>query len=327
MRFRSRICLDALDYAIYRHLSPDGLVRFWGGRRLVDPRVSAREIADKVGLSEAGVRSRLRSLKQRGYLRSTEMWLNPSLFDVSIVVAEVPIKDPGEAKRLCDELALIEGVTFARDILDEEDRKVRVYYISDTPAATARRTALLRRLAPSAQIRGPTPYWIPPCSRLPSPLDWRLLGAFRRRPDSTLARFASDVRVSLKTTASRFHQLLDSGTCWWTISHDSEEMPLALLSLRLDAQVDPPNVGQSAAREIPGWIPLAPDGMGIAPSEGAPWVAGLVPVDSPVTVEHLVRRALTVDGVRSVRRTFALGSTTYPQWFDERIAGRLSGRS
>ena len=51
--------VDPIDYAIYRYLSPDGLIRFWGSRRLVDPRVSTREIAEKVKLSEAGVRARI----------------------------------------------------------------------------------------------------------------------------------------------------------------------------------------------------------------------------------------------------------------------------
>ena len=315
--------MDAIDYAIYRHLSRDGLVRFWASRRLVDPRISAREIAEKVGLSEAGVRSRLLNLKKRGLLRGTEVSLNPSLFGATVVMGEIPVRSSQESERLFRDLAMADGVLFARDILDEEDRKVSVYFVSDNPGATARRTSLLRRLSPSGTIRGPTPYWIPPCTRAPTALDWRLLAVFRKQADDTLSRFAKASRVSLRTTARRFGSLIDSGACWWSHSSDSEEWPLALLRLSLRPGADPATVAAEVARENESWLPVAVDGLGVEPGAADRPLAGLLPVETPVALEKVVRRTLAVEGVTAVRRTFGLGSATFPQWFDEKLSSKM----
>lgn len=315
--------MDALDYAIYRYLSPDGLVRFWGARRLVDPRVSAREISDKVGLSEAGVRARMRGLEQRGYLRGRETGVNPSLFGVSLVVSEIPVQEPHDAEKILRELSLVDGVTFARDILDEKDRSIRVYYVSESPAATARRTALLRKIASTPEIRGPTPYWIPACDRELTRLDWRLLSAFRAHPEATQNDLADAVGISLKTAAGRFHRLLDSKACWSTISSTSEELPLALFTIALQEGGDPFAVARAVVDAYPSWMPVAPDGSGVRPTEVPREIAGLLPAEAPAALERALRRTLAIEGVANVHRTFALGSATFTQWLDDRLAAQL----
>ncbi len=311
--------MDALDLSIYRYLSSDGTIRFWGSRRVIDPRVPLREIAAKVGLSEAGVRARLRALKEQGYLRGSEVGLNPALFGASLVVSELPVEEPREVRRLFDELALVEGVTFARDILDEERRKLFVYYVSDNPGATARRTALLRRLASKARLSGPTPYWLPPCTLSPTRLDWRFLREFRSHPDATLAEWAKRVGVTPKTGAGRFRHLVESAACWWTIGSASEEVPLALLSVTLRPPATQEMVLHAMHSEIPEWMPVAPDGSGRPPIPSGGPVEGLVPSEAPAKLERTIRKILGLDGVENVHRTFALGSRSYPAWFDERL--------
>ena len=315
--------MDALDYAIYRYLSLDGLIRFWGARRLVDPLVTAREIADRVGLSEAGVRARLKGLEQHGFVRGRETGLNPSLFGVSLVVSEIPARDSQDAERMLRELALVEGVTFARDVLDEKERTIRVYYVSDTPNSTARRTALLRKLAPTPEVRGPAPYWIPPCDREMTRLDWRMLKAFRDQPEATRSDLAKSVGISLKTAASRLRRLLDSKAAWSTLGSTSDELPLALLSIAVHESTDPSAVAREVARLHPGWMPVALDGSGVPPTESPRVVAGLLPAESPAVLEQALRQTLSVEGVKNVRRTFALGSATFPQWFDDRLSVQL----
>lgn len=315
--------MDATDYRIYRYLSRDGEVRFWASRRVFDPRVTAREIADRVGLSEAGVRLRVQQLKSRRLLGGSEVGVNPALFGASVVVAEVPVTRPQESERLLRDLAVVEGVLFARDLLDEQSRKVDVYYVSDTPPATARRTALLQRLAPGGSVRGPVPYWLPPCERSLSPLDWRLVLAFRRNPDGTLARFASASHVSRKTAALRYGALLDAAACWWSHASDAEEWPFALLRVALAPGVERARIARDVARVNDLWIPVADDGLGVAPTSVAAPLAGLVPVDRPAALERAVRATLAVEGVSDVRRTFGLGSASYPAWTDEQLAHRV----
>jgi len=319
--------VDALDFAIYRHLSRDGLARFWASRRLVDPQVSTREIAEKVELSEAGVRARLRGMRAAGFLRGTEVGVNPSLFGASVVVHEVPVRGARDAEQLFRDLASVDGVLFARDLLADEDRRVSVYCAVDNAGASARKTSLLRRLAPGGAVRGPFPYWIPACTRAPSPLDWRLLALFRRQPDSTLSRIASNARVSLKTTSRRFDALVGSRACWWSHSSDSAELPLALLSVSVREDADPIRVSGEIARTTQGWIPVAPDGLGVDPGGGTRSLAGLVPAVHPAALEALVRQTEGLEGVSDVRRTFGLGSATYRDWIDERLGSVLPPRS
>lgn len=318
--------MDATDFAIYRNLSADGQIRFWASRRIIDPRVSVREVADKVGLSEAGVRARLASLTDRGLLRGSAVTFNPSLFGAAVTVVEVPIANPRDSGRLFRDLPMIDGVLFARDLLDEQDRMVNVYVVADTAAATARRLSLLRRLAPEGLVRGPTPYWIPRCSRDLTALDWRLLATFRKDPDSTLTQFAATARLSAKTTRRRFELLLDSHACWWSHSSASEEWPLALVRVALTERVDPLAVAEEIAASVGTWMPVAADGLGLEPNRSTPLVAGLMSAERPAALEREVRKVLEVDGVTGVRRTFGLASETYPQWADEQVAARLASR-
>jgi DNA-binding Lrp family transcriptional regulator len=319
--------MDPLDFSIYRFLSPNGEARFWAGRRSIDPSVPAREIADRVGISENGVRARLRGLEERGVLRGRAVIPNPSLFGVRVYVAELPIQSAGEVARMFRDLALVEGVIFARDTMDEGNRVVRVHYVSGNEPTTLRRAALIRRLSSTGKLGSPQPYWIPECERELSALDWRILQAFCRHPDATVGETARAVGISLKTTARRYHELTDAHACWWTHGPDAEELPLALLRVELRGPEHRDPFAAWILRETSNWMPVAGDGLGLAPESRETVVAGLVPADAPAVLERLVQKIVDRPEVASARRTFALGSRSYPAWFTEQIAERVPVRS
>jgi DNA-binding Lrp family transcriptional regulator len=318
--------MDPLDFAIYRSLSPGGEARFWAGRRIIDPTLPARAIAEQVGISENGARTRLRRLLQQGILRGKAVTPNPSLFGVRVRVVAMPVKDAGEVERIYRDLALVDGVVFARDTLDEGDRELRVHFVSDRESTTSRRMALLRRLAPTDQLRAPEPYWIPPCEHDLTPLDWRILQALCLRPDATVSETARAVKVGLKTAARRLRQLVDSRACWWTHGPDSEEFPLALVRVEVRDPARREFVLGKVAEAADAWMPVASDGFGLEPGMATTLITGLVPADAPTVLERLVQKFVSVPGVTSVRRTFALGSMTYPTWFLDRIADHVSAR-
>ncbi|MCI4352676.1 MAG: winged helix-turn-helix transcriptional regulator [Thermoplasmata archaeon] len=315
--------MDPLDFAIYRFFSPGGEARFWAGRRVIDPTIPAREIAERVGISENGVRTRIRSLAARGFLRGLAITPNPSLFGARVYVAELPVKEAGEVERILRDLALVEGVIFARDILDEDERKIRVHIVSENEAAIARRVALLRRLAATGPLRLPQAYWIPACERELTPLDWRVLQRLWSHPDATVAEMAGSVGISLKTAARRYHQLVDANAFWWTHGSESEEFPLALVWIFLRGAEDRDSVAGTIRKETPAWMPVAPDGLGLEPGSASTLIAGLVPADAPVVLERLLRKFAGWPGVARVRRTFALGSMAYPAWFADRLNERV----
>lgn len=313
--------MDPLDFAIYRYLSPGGEARFWAGRRVIDPMIPARAIAERVGISENGVRARLRGLAKQGFLRGTTAMPNPSLFGVRVYVAELPVKEAADVDQVFRDLGLVDGVVFARDTLDEGDRQIRVHFVSESDSTTARRAALVRRLSPTNQLRGPQPYWIPPCERELTPLDWRVLDAVCRAPDATIAETARTVKISLKTTARRLHQLVEARACWWTHAPESEEFPLSLVRIEVQDSTRRGPVEEWVRKEATAWMPVARDGLGYEPGTTTQ-IAGLVPADAPTVLERWVKKCIGVPGVVRVRRTFALGSMTYPGWFSDRLKDR-----
>jgi DNA-binding Lrp family transcriptional regulator len=315
--------VDPLDFAIFRSLSPGGEARFWAGRRVIDPRIPAREIAEQVGVSENGVRTRLQGLARQGYLRGSAVIPNPSLFGVQVFVTELPVREPSEVNQLYRDLSLVERVVFARDTLDEGERRVQVHLVAENDAAAVRQAALLRRLSPQGKVSPPRPYWIPPCELELTPLDWRVLRAASEHPDATLAETALSVGIGLKTVARRYHQLIDGRACWWTHGPDSEEFPLALLRLDLDSPAERESVTQQIHENGIAWMPVARDGHGAEPETEAATLAGLVPADSPTVLERVVGKLASLPGVVRVHRTFALGSTSYSGWWADQIGAHI----
>ena len=289
----------------------------------MDPLVSVQTIADRVGLSEAGTRARLRSLENRGLLRNTEVQLNPALFGATVIKTNVSIHDPRDSEALFRDLSVLDGVLFARDIMDESERKVGVFLACDSTAATARRMALLQRLAPMGKLGDSTPYWLPPCGYRLTPLDWRLLSGFRHHPDATLARVATEARVSLKTAGRRCKSLLESHAIWWSHGADTEEWGLALVKVVLRRGLEAAEVRPEIAGHFDYWLPVAPGGLGSHPDEEQATVAGLVPSERPAALEHALRATLSINGVAAIHRTFGLGSRSYSHWADEQLASRL----
>ncbi|MCI4348603.1 MAG: winged helix-turn-helix transcriptional regulator [Thermoplasmata archaeon] len=315
--------MDALDFAIFRWMSPSGEARFWGTRRLIDPRITPREIAEHVGASENGVRARIRALGKSGFFHGSEVCPNPALFGARLMVAEIPVASAGESRQLLDDLALVEGVTFARDILDESDRKLKVHFVSSNGEGTARLAGLLARLAPGHRIRPAESYWTPPCELEPTPLDWRVVRAFRKAPDDALSRVAQTIGITLKTAGRRFHRLIDARACWWTHSQGSEEFPMAQLTVTPEPGTDSVDLARSVALTAQSWMPVSHDGRGSDPSEPDVRIVGLVPVETPARLERLIDRIAALPDVSGVERTFALGSRSYPDWFDREIERRV----
>lgn len=318
--------MDTLDFAIYRFLSRGGEARFWAGRRVIDPMVTPREIAERVGISESGVRARLLHLAERGFLKDKAVVPNPSLFGQRVYVTDLLVKQSGEVDRILRDLTLVEGVVFTRDVMDEDERKIQVHFVSESDSTAARHAALLSRLSSAGRPLAPQPYYTPPCDHELSPLDWRVLDAVWRHPDAMFGEIAETVGISFKTAARSYHQLAESRACWWTHGPNSEEFPLALVCADLRSPRDRDSIAGWIATEAPAWMPVANDGFGLDPGLAATVVAGLVPADAPTVLERFLRKFAGVEGVARIRRTFPLGSASYQTWFTDQIAEQVHVR-
>lgn len=325
--------MDPLDFAIYRFLSPGGEARFWAGRRVIDPMVTPREImervqiSERVVISESAVRARLDHLADRGFLKDKTVIPNPSLFGRRVFVVDLLVRQSGEVDRILRDVSLVEGVVFTRDVMDEDERNIRVHFVSESDATASRQGALLGRLSSAGKPLVPQPYYTPPCDRELSPLDWRVLKTVWHHPDAPFAEIARTVGITLKTAARSYHQLLDSRACWWTHGPESEEFPLALVCIDLRSPKDLDPITGWIEKEAHPWMPVARDGFGLVPEDVTTVLPGLVPADAPTVLERFLRKCAREDGVVRIRRTFPLGSASYPAWFADRLGDRVPARS
>jgi DNA-binding Lrp family transcriptional regulator len=313
--------MDPTDFAVYRYLSKDGEARFWAGRRVIDPRITPREIAEIVGISESGARTRLHHLAERGFLRDQAVTPNPSLFGLQVFVTDLLVRQSGQVDHILRDLMLVDEVVFTRDVIDEDQRTIQVHFACDGLSAASRLAGLLGRFSTDGGKVAARPYYIPTCDRELSPLDWRVLHAAWRHPEATFAEIAENVGISLKSAARSYHQLLDAKACWWSHGPESEEFPLALVCVNLRDPSFRESMTEWFDQEASPWMPVAGDGFGLEAQSATTVLAALLPADLPTSLERLLRKLAGVDGVDRIRRTFPLGSAIYTTWFTDRIPG------
>lgn len=281
-------------------------------------------MARRVGLSRTAVQSRLRLWRRDGLDLGCEVWPNPRLFGAKLCTVDIPLDTPAQVDRLLDDLAMVEGVISARDLLDEDGRTVRAYVIDDGEVGLSRRHRLLRRVAGLREVPELQPYWIPATFGELSPMDWRILSMYRSYPETRLSDAATALGISTKTLSSRRDRLLDGHAMWWLLNLQSSLFPVASF---FNSVTDPsavPTVKRALEALPSGWIPCADDGFGISPKPPVRIVAGLLPLDSPVAVDDVVRDIARCQGVESVRWRIPRTFRSYPEWYDRHILAQLA---
>jgi DNA-binding Lrp family transcriptional regulator len=318
--------MDVVDFAIFRSLCvKGGGARFYGARTVMDPRISAREVAESVGISPSAVRTRLARWQTEGLLKGYEVWPNPDLFGVHLMSVEIPLEGTHPASAVFDELKLVDGVLFARDAIDEDRRVVIVNFVHDTPIGTERRVRLIARLSPRKSVDPPRPAWLPPSTASLSPLDWRIVRAFRRNPLLPLPQAAREVGVSLKTIGHRYHRLLDHDAAWWTISVSNSMVPAVYVHIAFEDASSAETAAASLGAQFPGWIPARSGGFGFPPEPQPKNLVAVFPLAAPSGVNDILRAIHGLPGVVSVRRRFPGDTACYREWFDARIEDQIVG--
>ena len=316
--------MDRVDFAIFRSLCGDGGARFYAARTVMDPRISAVDVAEKIGISATAVRARLRRWHTEGLLRGYAVWPNPALFDVRVMSIDLPVAANQPADGLFLALKSVKGVLFARETIDEDRRVVIVTFVSDTPESTKRRIQLLTRLASGDTVAPARSAWLPPCTVELSRLDWKIIRLFREEPLLPLPRAAREAGVTLKTLSKRYHRLLDGNAVWWTISVSNSKVPAVYVHVTFRD----PEFAIRGSRELggrfPSWIPAVTGGYGFPPEVRPVHLVAVFPLESPAGVADILREIHALPGVVSVRRRFPSESVCYPEWFDRRIEEKVA---
>ncbi len=309
--------MDSIDFDIFRFLFPGGVFRWHG----IDPRISMAQVAEQAGIGSNAVRQRIARWRQVGFLRGYDVRPNPYLFGANLLATEIPVPDPLGTDRVLEDLGLIDGVTDAWEAFHEDQRVVIVRYITEAPAAAARREKLLARLTPTGTLARRIALWVNPCTHELSSLDWRIVRAFAQSPQSSFHVIAREVGITPKTLTRRYSELLDSNALWWVPVFDFTQFPAAVLVIA----PNDPGARESVIRELrirfPHWAPID-SGSESLYGNG---IAGFFHVNCAcvTAVDRLVREILGISGVDRVARYFPGRNVTYRAWFDQRIEERL----
>lgn len=314
---------DRTDLALYRALFPNREARFWGSRAVVDPRITPAEVARRVPLSRTAVQSRFRFWRDSGFLLGYEVWPNPGLFGVGLSTVDIPVESPAEVDRLFEDLALVEGAISARDLLDEDGRTVRVYLVDDGRAGLERRRRLVGKVAGAGDELLVQPYWTPATRHKLSRLDWRILAFYRAYPQATLGEATAALRITAKTLSHRRDNLLNEDAMWWLMNTRSSRFPVAAFYVKLTDPSLVSSVKHALAALPSGWIPCSDGGFGLPPGPSVGLVAGLALVDSPASVDDVVREIGDYPGVAAVRWRIPRGFRSYPEWYDRHLVTSL----
>lgn len=300
--------------AILREMSR-GKVAWWGSS---DPRVSAAEIARRVGVNRSTVRARVRKWQADGFLRGVDVMPNPSLFGVQLGAVDVCVADVRAKRRVLEDFALVDGALFA---IDHVGSWLAVNYATESQAAGERRARLVARLPGVAEVSPCYTFGASPCELTPSPLDWRILEALRRGPARSLEAAAREVGVSARTFHTRLDRLIRAKAVWSVPKLDFTRYVDAVFArfiIQLEPKAPRAPVAEALRKAYPDLIELS------SPSELPGVDQSLLDLslhlESVGAAEAVQAAALGLPGVAGVEALFPLGIYTYPAWVDERVA-------
>jgi len=318
--------VDGLDLEILRRMS----LRPEGGAG-IDPRISARQISAKVGLSPATVKGRLRRWTQEGFALSWGYEPNVRLFGVGTLVQRVALPGPQSMTQLLGELDDVEGVIAARTGFHEGTDGDYIYGVSiltvrDHPTAVTRRQRLLRRLVPEGHLEDPIPMEEPPCTMAhPTAVDWRIIQALLERPDLSPQALAGQLTISRKTVMRHYNRLLDSGALMYGPILDRSRFPGITLAIVCKGPQGRDEVFHHLESRFRYYVPWArwmlfPDIL-----YGDPNVIRVtVPVRTPAEADIITGEIRSWNGVVRALRVQLTGGREYPQWMRQRIDEKVA---
>ena len=323
--------MDDLDLRIFRWMYPGGMWSWWG----TDPRITTTEIGSHVGLERAAIWARIRNWKREGFWKGFEVRPNPGVFGVGQVHVEVPVLGPVQGADLIAEIERLDGVLWARVCSGitarsgREGEVVLVALVSDDAKGLGRRLRLLRRLTPTECLEGPFRDEAPPCSGRLTPLDWRIVAAVSAEPNSSAARLASLLGITLRTFAQHHSKLIEGNAIFYFPSVDWSKLECVVLGLNCRSAEDVDRVRSELLGRYPASIPMTLAGFaGIAPDwEHPTCFAAMVPSHSPHSVHALIRDISKIPGVKLARSETWGPELLYHEWTDRRIAEHITTKS
>jgi DNA-binding Lrp family transcriptional regulator len=319
--------VDDLDFDILRWMYPGGVYSPWG----TDPRITASEIASHVKLDRTAIWARVRRWRRDGFWDGYQVNLNPRILGTDVLLAEFHMADAAEGWALVDRLETLEGVVhggliFGDTATTRDIEVVLVQFVADDPEGAGRMMKILRRLAPGRDLDGPYRHEPPPCSRTPTPLDWRIIAAMVANPNASPSRLARLVGVTNKTLVHHHSALLDDHAVFYYPKVDWSKLGCVTFGVFCRDVGDVDSVRREVEARYPHSIPLLMEGIaGVSPGwDPSRCFAVIVAAHSPGDTLSLAHEISRIPGVRLVRPELWGPQRLFYGWINRRIAEHLA---
>lgn len=313
--------VDNLDHAILRELARDKVL-LWGG---LDPRVSAAQLAEAVGVDRSTVRARLRAWEKVGFLGRFHVVPNPRIWGHNIAAGGVMVADPKDKARVLDDLALVDGVIAAQEHVGGW---IGIGFVDEGPVALERRLRLLARLPGVAEVQPPLRWNAPAAKRDPTPLDWRIMRALRAEgPAAPLGDLARAVGVSPNTFHAHYEAMVKGNVLWSLPDLDFTRYEGAVVA-RMILTLSPEGARDVVVRGLrtlvhdPILETTAPE---VRDEQGRRLLSLVVQTASVGAAEEAEIAARGLPGVAEVETLFLRRWRVFSAWADEQVARMASG--
>jgi DNA-binding Lrp family transcriptional regulator len=229
--------IDKLDVELIRELFqgiPGSPIR-------PEIKLSYRALANRLGVSEGTIRTRVGRLEEPGFIQGYAVHPHPSLIDVEVYAVSCEVSSPSK-QSVVDTLKLVEGVYV---MVDYHGPFIGLVLLSPSQNFLKRKVELISKLSGSGKAY-PTRIPFPPCRYSLSQLDWRIILSLQRDVKKSYQRVAREIDVSTRTVKRRITSLIRAGAVFLLPSADEAALKG---TLRADLWVEWPREGKREIQE------------------------------------------------------------------------------
>lgn len=305
--------MDALDIKLLRLIGVQPFLRVPYKRDAIKPSALAR----KLGVTTETVRERLQRLADAGIVEGLVTFPNWRLLGYELTT--VHFRVPATAKKA-------EAVKAAQEVGDLfcignfAGPDVCIDIPHRSPEDLARRTRLLSKLMGGATPQTLLEYELPTVQRALTPLDWKVLRAFRGDADRNLNEVAGVLGVSAKTVQRHLDRLADEGALdvvAWINPHKMSGLVPFLLVLDLASRPTPTERAALLRAFDESWFY---QGSGAADN---PKLALFMVAATTGEVEELRARGEALAGVRNADALIVASQWGSQDWITEALAQKI----
>jgi DNA-binding Lrp family transcriptional regulator len=214
--------LDTLDFRILRELvsgDPSGF--------LLDPRISLRQLAKRLGVDKDTVRNRMKKLRDTGFVLGWASFANPSLFGVKEARLQFNVPPRSAKDDLVRKFRLIPGVTTVATMYGDSFN-VGLFYESEE--SLKKSIELISRISNAEDmLRFDNEF--PKCEMKLSKTDWRIVGSLQRNPRKPYNLISREIGLSTRTVKRRLEKLVEGRAIITVAAVDSGAIDGTMVSL------------------------------------------------------------------------------------------------